>query len=367
MRDTTSASNIFRRKLCPGSAQAEAGIIDDDSGPAADEGTLLHPFACNPKLARDHLEPHQRQLLEKADRGTTELMERAHQTFGRTERDARATWIEEKLTVRGPDGEALFTGRADMALDYPEAKAVVVQDFKMGFLDVTEAPANYQLASYAIAWSDALGAGYALVGINQPRGRGLTTALYDLPGLQAARRELAAIVHASEDRNAPRIPGELQCQWCKAKLFCEEYTRRFRALSPLTEARSIAGVNNDELAQFAIAIKTARRIEHQVMAEVRRRIEAGEMPGWELTENGETREVTDIVGAYSALKDFFSELGGLDPKRFTACTKLSLTALSELVHELTGFPHSRAKKLVSELLNPFITRKPKQPTPTQIL
>lgn len=363
MRDTTSASNLFRRKLCPGSHHAEEGIIDE-AGDAADEGTLLHPFACNPKLKRDHLTEEQRRILKKADFSTRDFLVAAEREFQAPSIE-RARWIEERLTVHGPDGEELFSGQCDVAFDFAEEKGVAVQDFKLGFLDVTPAPVNYQVASYGIAWTDYLNADRALVAINQPRGtETLTLARYDRRTIEAARREIASIYHAALDRNAPRIAGETQCAYCRAKLFCEEYGRRFRPLAHAPESRTVATLDNDQLGMFAMAVRAAKRLEGPIMAEITKRIQNEEMEGWHLSENGEVRQVTDIVGAYNALRGYFDNLGGMDPKRFTECTELSLTRLAEYVRELTGFTTSRAKQLIEELLNPYIARKQKRPTPT---
>lgn len=369
MRSVTSGSNIFRRRLCLGSHNAETGLADN-FGPAADEGTLLHPFASNRKLKRDHLTPSQQNLLWVADRSTEKLIGTAEHVFG-ADSAARAEWIEERLDVIGPDGEKLFDGQCDLAIDFRDATlpGVVVEDFKMGYIDVTEAASNDQLASYALMFTDYTGTDRAIVGINQPRGtERLTVALYERPQLEAARRELAAILHAAEDRNAPRIPGESQCRYCRAAaaLTCEEFKRRFMPLALAPETRSIKTLDSDELGKFGILVKQAVRIAPAVMSEIALRAENGEMPGWELVQNGETRTVTDIVSAYNVLRDYFENLGGIDPKRFTACTKLSLTDLAEYFAELTGFSQGRAKAVLNDLLNPFIERKAKRPTPTPI-
>src|SRR5215471_7073109 len=62
MRAATSASNLFRRALCPGSERLEEGLPDEDS-PESREGTLLHEYDANPQLDRSVLTPDQRDLL----------------------------------------------------------------------------------------------------------------------------------------------------------------------------------------------------------------------------------------------------------------------------------------------------------------
>lgn len=362
MRAPTSASNIFRRKLCPGSHNAEANTVDESSGAPADEGKLLHPFAQNPALKRDHLTDKQRQLLTKADQGTLKLRSQALMTF----REPGPIYTEVQGTLYGPDGEELFPGTSDYVQHFEGGAAV--QDFKMGFVDVTEAPSNYQLAAYGVIWTDYLEVPSAIVAVNQPQkiGSGLTTALYDRKALDNARREIAAIYHAALDKNAPRIAGEMQCRFCRAKLHCDAWKERFGVLALRPEAQTIAVLDNDTLKKFAIGIKQAKSIERQVMDEMKRRITDGEITDWMLKETGETRELTDVVGAYRALADYFEPIGGFTGARFTECTSVVWTKLTKLVKELTGFSEQRSGALLNELLNEFTTRKPKQPTPTPI-
>lgn len=369
MRATTSASNVFRRKLCPGSHHAEANVADDGGNEAADEGTLLHPFACNRKLARDHLTEPQRTLLANADYGTEELIHKAVKAFDLSISGPPATWIEERLDVIGPDGEKLYDGQSDIAMLWSDANVAAIQDFKLGFVEVTAAESNYQVASYGVAWSDYLSTDRILVAINQPRKRRderLTTAVYDKPGIEKARRELAAIVHAAEDLNAPRIAGEEQCRFCRAKLFCDAYKARFAPLATRPEAQTIAMLDTPELHRLGVACKTADRIKRSVFDEIRVRILADEMPGWELKETGEARALSDVVAAYRELSSYFENIEGFDGKAFTDCTDVSWTRLTSLVRRLTGFPEPRAKALINELLNPFIVRTPKNSTPRPI-
>lgn len=363
MRATTSASNIHRRKLCPGSHNAEASVIDDSSSAPADEGKLLHPFAQNPALKRDHLTDKQIALLQKADTATRSLLIDAQSTFGSK---PGALYTEVEGMLYGPDGEQLFPGTSDYVQHF--TGGALVQDFKMGFVEVEEAPSNYQLAAYGVIWGDYLEVPRVIVAVNQPRafGRGLTSALYDRGARDSARREIAAIYHAALDKNAPRIAGEKQCRYCRAKLFCDAYKERFKILAARPEAQTIATLDDDTLKRFAVGIKQAKSIERQVMEEMRRRIEAGEITDWQLKATGETRELTDVVGAYRALADYFEPIGGFTGAKFTECTAVVWTKLTALVKELTGFPEQRSARLLNELLNEFITRKPKSQSPTPI-
>lgn len=362
MRALTSASNLFRRKLCPGSENAEANVAEfqGDNAPA-DEGRLLHPFACNLNLKRDHLTGPQQSLLGIAQQGTAELMRAAARAFDCY--DPPAKWIEERLDLIGPDGDKLLDGQSDAAYLWADHNAAAVEDFKLGFVKVTPAEQNYQLAAYAVMWTDYLGVDRILVALNQPRNRKdqrLTLAVYERRQLNNLRADIAGIVHAARDPKAPRIAGNPQCDFCRAKLFCDEYKARFEPLAVRPDVVSIETLPQEQLHRLGIACKTADQIKRMVFEEIRRRIEAGEMDNWELEDSGELRELTDIVGAFRELAAYFSNIGGFTGQAFTECTKIEWGKLTKLVRELTGFSQNRSAGLINELLNPYISRKKKK-------
>jgi hypothetical protein len=80
-RAVTSASNIHRRSLCPGSERMEAGLPDEDSEQSV-EGRLLHRYAADPTADRKKLKPNQRDLLEINDRLIREVYEIVNAKFG---------------------------------------------------------------------------------------------------------------------------------------------------------------------------------------------------------------------------------------------------------------------------------------------
>lgn len=371
MRETTSASNVYRRKLCPGSARAEAAVIEQGNTDAADEGTLLHPFACDRRLSREHLTDKQRALLARADSADESLEAQARDWMGVAvigDTAAPAVYRFERLEIKGPDRERLFSGESDLVRYWPTRAGALIEDFKLGFVQVPPAAHNYQLAAYAVMWRDFLELDSALVAINQPKTKGgVSLAEYKPDGIEKARRELAAIVHASEDASAPLIAGEDQCRFCRAKLHCEAYKQKFQPLALKPDAQVIGDLEPDKLKAMLEAVRFAARIADPVIAEVTRRVEEQE-PGfedWMMKDNGETKQFTDLVGAFRAVSDYMAAVGrdftGTD---FTDCTELKWTRLLELFQERTGFPKTRAQKLLLEIVNPFLTFKPKRKTPT---
>src|ERR1039458_1826102 len=65
-RASISASNFYRRALCPGSLNAEAGLPEvGGTNAAAERGTFLHDKEFQPDQPRDDVKAHELRALEK--------------------------------------------------------------------------------------------------------------------------------------------------------------------------------------------------------------------------------------------------------------------------------------------------------------
>lgn len=351
-------SNMHRRASCPASARMEAQCAEPPESEEASEGSLMHR-AFNGEDVK--LTEEQIYCLRIANESMNEIARQAATMAGSAEWYGQ--YWEQKLT----HGD--FSGTPDRLLIHPSGLAVIA-DLKCGRLAVEKASDNLQLAAYAVLAEKTFDATSAFVAIIQPRlkaGERLTMAYYDAAGLAAAELEIDRIIDACMQPDAPLRASDRACRYCKAAaaMTCPAYLERFAALATIPERDSIATLDTPELQKFFHACKAAFQIWDSVLAEFSKRVEAGEVPGYYMKPTGETREVTDIVAAYQAFAAYFENLGGIDAARFTACTKLSLTELAEYARELTGFPQNKAKRLVAELLNQWIARKEKRPTPTQ--
>lgn len=73
-RPTFSASNLLRRKLCPGSLRLESKMapLPDDEWSA--EGRLLHLHMANRELTRDGLTEEQREALQTVEKLEAEFI-----------------------------------------------------------------------------------------------------------------------------------------------------------------------------------------------------------------------------------------------------------------------------------------------------
>lgn len=355
-RAVTSASNIFRRKLCPGSGRMEAEFAEKDSE-ASSEGTMLHTLFLTGRRP-DDLTSEQAQTLDMADFYAEEFFGNLRQRFGIP---MEASFIDERdvsMVLHGPRREELFPGHADVIRTWPEYQVRGIVDAKFGFMEVEHAPDNLQIASYAgmrhqVSEAKAIG-----VCITQPRNFGprMTQAGYTADRIPAAIVELARIFHDSEKPDAELIAGDKQCHFCKAKTVCDAYKAKFAAVQTV-DVTAIQTVSDDDLERLHVAIAFANKISDDVREEMRQRIRAGRMPGWKLQNSGDEVTLNDVLGFYNALKEYMGEK--LTPKRFDDCRDMVWGRLTDLVQRSLSLSEKKAKEALKEILAPFASRRQK--------
>lgn len=327
MRPTTSASNLFRRQLCPGSARLEAGLPDEDSE-LSREGDLLHEYSAHPERARAVLKSEQRDLLELADTLTTQVIE----TVGLKMPGTIA--IERRFEADG------ISGQPDRVYFYEGARLVI--DRKFGYNVVTSADLNLQLRVYAVITA---GEGDCYVAIVQPRAPAdhrITIARYTPEDIDDARMEIASILKDSNRPDALLFAGEDQCRYCKAKLVCPAFRDALMlpaivtpddALSKTAReaymVERLSECNDEQLEKVMNACRLAEFAKDMVMDEARKRIKAGALTNFKLGKAMEVRLVNDVRKAIALLN-----LAGLPKDQIFECiTNLSLIKLSEAVRK----------------------------------
>lgn len=368
IRELTSASNLHRRKACPGSARLEAGLPDEDNDQSR-EGTLLHGFDANPELDRKSLKPYHQDLLKISLDLDEQVLQRACEQFDIPGHDKGIEGREKFLIVHDPPrvGKELITGHCDRWALFPTQKVLVIIDKKFGYRVVTPAVANLQLRVYAIAGLEESDCDHVLVAITQPRlpfAERLTMALYSRDDIARARVELKSILDESAKPDAPLNAGLEQCCYCKAKLICPAYKERFLSIALIAPPgdRILAECTDDQLDHVLVAIQFADHIKEQARDEARRRVAAGQLKNWTLGKPVKTREVADTKRAVSLMV----LRGALSKDDLFDCAKLSIRDMEELVRKRTGSTWKRAKEIVDETLASVIERGEKKPSLTRI-
>lgn len=286
MRPTTSASNLFRRALCPGSARMEEGLPDEDSVESR-EGDLLHHYQAHPEYVRSVLKPPQRDLLKLAKELEDKFFETVESNFGvkaSVQRREFETWFEN------------VSGHPDVARRYLEKSLTAILDYKFGYKIVERAELNLQLRCYAsmVEPSDLATLQKpetVVVAIVQPRlsySERITMAKYTRSDIEQAQQQIRSILEASEHPDAPLVAGEEQCRYCKAKLICSAYRQMLSQIPWLAttdpklsvgarEGRIIDRLSectDQQLAAILEACAMAEFVNQPAHDEARRRIKA---------------------------------------------------------------------------------------------
>lgn len=309
-RPVTSASNLFRRALCPGSERMEYGLPDEDSEQSR-EGTLLHDYSHHTEYDRSLLSPNQRDLLERNDTLIKILIERVSRVLN-------GLGVEPVREVQLQND--LISGKVDLIQPFPvEVGAVFLNDTKFGYLVVERAELNLQLRAYAVLVSEYMAAGRVFVSITQPRlsyDERITLAEYNADDIAASRLEIAEILKRSADPKAKLVPGDEQCRYCKAKLICPAFNKTLtvpvlalRGKQDLSKAareayleKKLGELTDAQLEKTLVALSLAGMVKPIATDEARKRIKAGGLTTRKLSKEIEVREIVDAQRAISLLE-----------------------------------------------------------------
>lgn len=304
-----SPSARHRWGACPGSVRLEAAFPDEQSGAAALDGTRTHAL-----LERCLTYPG---FIIEQSVGQTVTDEGGTYTIDaeRVERVVRALTYIKQHTHPGsivksekrvhPDG---LIGRADMSgtvdVQIISKRCLEIIDYKDGMHPVYPED-NPQLEQYAIGALAEMEQPYpeyvrmtiiqpklALRGMHFVNSHEVKTA--DL--LETVVPTLIAQAAFTDDPDAPLVPGEDQCRYCRAKATCpalradvmEKVGVMFGPIEPLGVAEQAAQkdpskMDLDELRKIQEAAPLLKGLLDGVEKEIHRRLEAGQrVPGFKL-------------------------------------------------------------------------------------
>lgn len=377
-RPTTSASNIFRRALCPGSERLEEGCPEEDS-PFAQEGDLLHEFAADPARDPAILKSDQRDLLQRSRELEDFVLGRVTEQFDLAGDEPFTQGVNQELWVhRGV--KTVIPGHCDKWRYYRVPKLLVILDQKFGFVEVTAAAANYQLRTYACGAAEQWESEHIVVAITQPRlpyDRRVTMAVYTRADIAAAGAELYGIKDACSRPDAPLRAGEEQCRYCRARLFCPEFNKTFQeglALVPISfqagdgapgtvaarEAslsRALAAMPDADLEKVLGALTLAAFVTEPAREEARRRIASGTLTSYTLGKPSQVRKVSEPERAIALLLT----TGTVTRDEALACCEPSLRKLEGVMREKTGANWKQAREQINAILAPVLEFSEKKP------
>ena len=306
------ASNAHRWLMCPGSVAAEDGLPDTTS-PAAAEGTVAH------ELAELALRTGATALNSFADH---EMAEYVREYF-------------EYVMLHQGDNTLMIEERVDYSDWVPggfgTADAIIIGDDKLHIVDLkygmgvrVDAENNPQGMLYALGvWAQygwMTDAKEITISIVQPRLYSVSEWSIGVDDLLRWAEWAKQRAEATADPDAPRVPGESQCKFCKAKASCA-------ALRDYTEAALMVSFSNlDDIPpantltddQMSAALEARPLIEAWLSAiadHAKTRLADGEtFDGWKLVEGRSVRRWIDEGVATEALVNMLG-LDAYAPKK----------------------------------------------------
>jgi hypothetical protein len=349
----------------------EDGRPESEDSEASAMGTLLHR-AWHEPIHRENLSEDQKRLLTTADEDLARIIaevEAAEGLQGCPHFDER----EGECFVYAA-GEKAISGHFDFRRTYNptgEAWIVLVVDLKTGYNPVTEADQNAQLLVYGAASVHFRMADRVYLGILEPRRKReerLSLAVFDSEQMESAVGVIAAtMAHVTNGKEHPRTASEEACRYCKAKLDCDAYQATMSppilannsALAKSDVPQFLANCDDEQMDRIGLAIQFSGMIRDAWKDEAKRRIEAGQMNGWEIKPGAMVRKVENIKAAFEELANACN----LPVADFLSACSLSLGDLEKPVKKAAGLnSEAAAKRLINETLAGIIETKQNEPS-----
>ena len=315
-----SPSKRHRWALCPGSVREEAKYPEERSGPAAIDGTHSHTLLehcikaglADPTLMVGvRLMDDEGEFVIDADRAARVKMAIEYVKSRVTQLNGMAEVVPE--TRVDPQW---FTNRDDLSgtvdIQIIGGGVLEIVDYKDGMAEVP-AEGNLQLEQYALGKLAECRKGHNVpdqypwhevrMTIIQPKlalrgGTPITTWTVPVSELLTKISVLVDQARATDNPDAPLIPGDSQCKYCRAKGACsalagnvmKEVGIMFQPIADQTfeiaqqsADRDPAVMSDDQIRQVMEAAPLMRQLLEAVEKEALRRLEAGQsIPGLKL-------------------------------------------------------------------------------------
>ncbi len=353
-----SPSSAHRWMRCGGSVAAERGLPDNGNKYSA-EGTAAHELASKcleldadaRAVIGDTITVGQFEFTVTADMAGHV---NDYCKLVREYAQGGQLLVERRVDFSDVIGVPDSTGTSDAIIIHPDRITVV--DLKYGMGERVDATENEQLQMYALgAVHD-----YGMLGdfseivmvIHQPRLNHVSEWSIPIAKLQefgeAAR--LAAIV-ALDHANPPRIPGDKQCRWCKAKARAdrcpeirEAVDESVGAVATVADFADLATIPEDAVSRAMARVELVEQWCKAIRAEAERRLFAGEpVAGFKLVEGrrgnrawSDEAAVEKLFKSFRFKKDEMYDLKLISPTKAEKLLKKNNPGRWEKVEALTS-------------------------------
>lgn len=369
----TSASAAERDRHCPGAHLACLGLPESTSE-GAQKGREIHAWLHWKRSGgkpMDMTYQEQEWVVGEPDPDTEPVCD--YELAGRCwdlEQQAIQDWLARKSESEFPEfkvysekrlwlsaGTLKHSGQCDCAV--VSGNRVLILDVKTGWQEVAAPASNEQLRDLAVLWWWETQCDEVTVQIIQPGVEKQPPCVYGREELEESHRRLVARVVASNDPNAKRVPGEVQCQYCRAKgsSRCPETQQAVVTLPPLP----VAEIPSPKLVEAALMAQgVAKAILEAARAALKDNPDA--IPGFKLEPNAPNKPITDPGACWARCST-----QGMTLEQFMTCVKVGKgdleAALKEVIRAKTGKKRVEGwTPLWLKLLEGITTEEPKEPS-----
>ena len=310
-----SPSKRSRWALCPGSIREEAKYPEQDSGPAAKDGTHSHTLLEHCIKSGRSADSYVGQLITDHDGSFTVDLDRAVRvqsalnyitdaSLGGVCKVVSETRVDPSFLLGRDD----FSGTVDVQIIAGNTLELI--DYKDG-MGIVSAEGNMQLEQYAygvlagykLPVNGAYPIDYVKMTIIQPKlaMRGLQSITSHTVTVRSLLDNMGTIITqaaATDNPDAPLVPGESQCKFCRAKGSCSALANNVMKevgimfqpvvnqtldIAQQSADKDPSKMDDAQIAQIMEAAPLMRQLLEGVEAEALRRLKAGQaVPGLKL-------------------------------------------------------------------------------------
>lgn len=353
-RGCTSASNALPDSLCIGRHLAQRGCPRTDNQYSA-TGDRVH--AALATGSAEGLTASERDTFERClEIERKKLVEFFGEDAAKAKAFREIPGAPEKsrlwVVVKDSNGNVYeHSCRPDVF--YRLLDRALIIEYKTLFGDVPESPRNLQLRDQqVIVRNTLLITGDIGVVVDQPHVEAdPQICVYDNAASKVAEQQMYERVIASNQPDAPRTAGEVQCKYCLAKSRCKQYLDFSSALVPAM--MSLCEIPMDmwrpeHRAAAAAALKPARDFLDMIEEFVKKGLETDPAfcPGWYLKPGNITEAIVDAEACFQR----FVKLGGT-PELFMQAVKITKGPLKTAVGVVTNKKGKALDTAMAQLLD----------------
>jgi len=358
----TSASNAYADSLCPGRHNAQRPVPEQADGAYSAHGTAIHKSLHDGNVNR--LDFEQRETYDACESIRQKVVEQFFAGEAVT-----MTWKEQRIFCAVPPDKTgtdplLHSAKPDFAAR--SATKLLLCEYKTLPGDVQDSESNLQLRDQAVLVGGSLVIpGDVGVCVIQP----LVThrpsiTVYSPEDRKLAEAEMFARVRASNAVSAPRIPGQAQCKYCRAKASCVEYQQWAASMLPTVFDRGLFDLpvlnwTPEQRAQFMDQVGPAEKLLEEIKASIKSGLAANPAfcPGWSLEPGIVRHPINDANKAFER----FAALGGT-VEQFIKCVDVGKGELKAQLAGVTGKKGKALADVLETLLTGITDTKQNQPS-----